>query len=238
METLKERDWIISSPDEDCRQQGVTSVKHSIEMAEKYHVKTVVVHAGHVSMDMTHERKLRELYQAGLKESSEYQETKNLLQETRLKQIGPRWEAVIKSLKELMQYAAQYGVRLGLENRYHYFDIPTQDEMSELLALGDAEQLGFIYDVGHATVMERLGFFPSEPWLQRFGERIYGTHLHDVIGLSDHQAPGMGEVDFRKVARYLPKEAFRTVEVMSFNTPEQVKNGMNLLVESGCVTLV
>ncbi len=41
----------------------------------------------------------------------------------------------MKSLKELLEYASRFGVRLGLENRYHYFDIPTQDEMAALLTL-------------------------------------------------------------------------------------------------------
>jgi HAD superfamily hydrolase (TIGR01549 family) len=235
VETLKARDWMISSPDEDCRQQGVASIKRSIDLAGTLSVRTVVVHAGHVSLDMALEKKLRHLFLNGLKETAEYQETKRLELERRLKLIAPCLEAVVMSLKELLHYASRYGVRLGLENRYHYFDIPTPDEMSALLALAEPDQLGFIYDVGHATVMDRLGFFPNEMWLKRFGGRILGVHLHDVIGISDHHAPGLGDVDFRMVAGGLPKEAFRTIEVMSNNTPEQVKSGMIKLVDTGCV---
>ncbi len=123
-----------------------------------------------------------------------------------------------------MDYASRKGIRLGLENRYHYFDIPTQEEMSALLALAEPDQIGFIYDVGHAMVMDRLGFFPHEVWLKRFSRRIFGSHLHDVVGLSDHRAPGLGEVDFRMVAGYLPKDSFRTVEVLGSNSPEQIKD--------------
>jgi sugar phosphate isomerase/epimerase len=197
----------------------------------------VVVHTGHVSLDMVPEKKLRSLYDDGLTGSAEYQEIKGLMLQKRLKLISPCLEAVVKSLKELMDYANRFGVRLGLENRYHYFDIPNQDEMAALLALAGPDQLGFIYDVGHATAMDRLGFFPNEMWLMRFGRRIFGAHLHDVIGVSDHHAPGLGDVDFRMVAGYLPKEAFRTIEVMSFNTPEEIKRGLKRLVEAGCVSL-
>jgi sugar phosphate isomerase/epimerase len=238
VETLKRRDWMISSPDEDCRQQGLAAIKRSIELAGTLSVQTVVVHAGHVSLDMVLEKKLRSLFENGLMETAEYQETKRLMLEKRLKLSEPCLEAVKKSLKELLEYTNRYAVRLGLENRYHYFDIPTQDEMSTLLALAEPDRLGFIYDNGHATVMERLGFFPNEIWLKRFGGRILGVHLHDVTGISDHYAPGLGDVDFRMVARYLPKEAFRTMEVMSFNTPEQVKAGLNKLVDTGCVNFI
>ncbi len=238
VDTLKQRDWMISSPAEECRQQGVAAIKRSIELAAALSIRTVVVHAGHVSLDTTLEKKLRNLYQAGLKEEDEYQETKNRMVENRLQLIGPRFEAVAKSLKELLSYAAHKGVRLGLENRYHYFDIPTPDEMSALLELADPDRLGFIYDVGHATVNDRLGFFPNEMWLKRFGRRILGTHLHDVIGITDHHAPGMGDVDFRMVAAYLPSQAFRTLEVLSIVTPQQIKAGLNQLVEAGCVSLI
>jgi sugar phosphate isomerase/epimerase len=238
VETLKARDWTISSPDEDCRQQGVASIQRSIELASTLSVRTVVVHAGHVSLDMVLENKLRHFIHAGLTETAEYLETKNLMLEKRQKMIGPRLEAVSKSLKVLIEYASRYDVRLGLENRYHYFDIPTQDEMATLLDLADPDRLGFIYDIGHATVMDRMVFFPNEMWLKRFGRRIFGTHLHDVKGVSDHFAPGLGDVDFRLVAGYLPKEAFRTIEVMSFNTPEQIKTGLIKLVETGCVNQI
>jgi len=238
VETLKKRDWMISSLDEDCRQQGMAAIKRSIDLAGALSVRTVVVHAGHVSLELILEKKLCHLFNVGLTNTVEYQETKSFMLERRLKLSGPCLEAVGKSLKELLKYASRVGVHLGLENRYHYFDIPTQDEMSALLALAEPDRLGFIYDVGHATVMDRLGFFPNEMWLKRFGGRILGVHLHDVIGISDHYSPGLGDVDFRMVAGYLPQGAFRTIEVMSFTTPEQIKTGLNKLVDTGCVNLI
>jgi hypothetical protein len=40
------------------------------------------------------------------------------------------------------------------------------------------------------------------------------------------------------VAGYLPKDSFRTMEVMSINTPEQVKTGLKKLVDTDCVNLI
>ena len=100
-------------------------------------------------------------------------------------------------MRELLEYAGRSGICLGLENRYHYFDIPSQDELALLLELAGPERIGFIYDVGHATAHGPAGFLSRREWLERFGDRIVGTHLHDVIGFTDHHAPGLGEVDFR-----------------------------------------
>lgn len=238
VETLKERDWLISSLDEDCRQQGVTAVRRSIELAVKLSAPTVVVHCGHTSPNVILDDKLRHLFNAGLVDTAQYNETKNLMVEKRRKLSSPALEAVEKSLVELLKFAGRSGIRLGLENRYHYLDIPTPDEMSALLALAGTDRIGFIYDVGHAAALDRLGFFPHEMWLKRFGARIFGTHLHDVIGIADHNAPGLGDVDFRMVAGYLPKEAFRTIEVMSHNTYGQIKAGLKKLLDEGCVTLI
>jgi hypothetical protein len=40
------------------------------------------------------------------------------------------------------------------------------------------------------------------------------------------------------VAGYLPKDSFRTVEVLGSNSPEQLKTGLQKLVDTGCVNLV
>jgi len=93
----------------------------------------------------------------------------------------------------------------------------------------------FLYDVGHAHALDRLGFYPHEEWLRRFGTRIVGTHLHDVLGMTDHYAAGLGEVDFSMVAKYLPANAYRACEFQTFNTPEQLNAGLRTLVEHGCI---
>ena len=232
---LKKRDWLISSSDEENRKQGVESIKRSIDLAHQLHAPVIVVHCGMVSTDLSAEKELRKLFGVGKAETGEYLEQKQILIKQRADLIGPCFEAVKKSLLELLDYAAPFRIRLGLENRYHYFDIPSLDEMGELLALAGTDQLGFIYDVGHAQAMDRLGFYPHEEWLRRYATRIIEAHLHDVVGVNDHHAPGLGEVDFDMVASYLPEDAIRTFELQATNSPEQVKAGLKYLVEHGCV---
>jgi sugar phosphate isomerase/epimerase len=190
-----------------------------------------------VSMDMKLEKMLRLLFEDGKTGTDDYRETRQKLIESRTRLIGPRFEAARKSLQELLEYAGQFRIRLGLENRYHYFDIPNPDEMGELLALADRDRLGFVYDVGHAQALDRLGFFPHEEWLRRYSSRMIEVHLHDVKGVDDHLAPGLGEVDFNMVASYLPEDAIRTCEVRPGSTPEQVKAGLKYLSEHGCINI-
>jgi sugar phosphate isomerase/epimerase len=234
-ETLKARDWLVSSPDEECRRQGVASIKRSIDLAKELGAGVVVMHSGTIQVDGSLDNNLRALFEAGQVHSQGYLEIKNRLADVRAARAGACLESVKKSLMELLEYAGRFGVRLGLENRYHYFDIPNPDEMGVLLSLADPEQLGFVYDVGHAQALDRLGFYPHEEWLKRYASRMIGVHLHDVIGIADHYAPGLGEVDFDTLAAYLPADAFRTCEFQVVNTTEQVKAGLKFLAEHGCI---
>src|SRR4030042_5431138 len=232
---LVDRDWLISSSDEASRTRGVETVMRSIKLAHELGAPTVVIHCGIVPTNMNYESKLRVLFEKNQDKSEEYLTIKSLLVQLRTELDGPRLIAVKKSINELLEVADKFKVRLGLENRYHYLDIPSIDEMDELLSLADSIQLGFIYDVGHAQALDRLGFYSHEDWLKRYSSRMFGSHLHDVIGVTDHYAPGLGEINFTRIASFLPENSFRTFELLPGNTLAQIKNGIKFLVEAGCI---
>ena len=232
---LVERDWLISSSIEESRLRGINAVKKSVDLAVQLNAPVVVVHCGTIPNVGNDEAKLRSLFKTGNKDTDEFQQIRDHFKQSRQALAGPRLQAVQKSLQELIKYAAKWGIKLGLENRYHYMDIPSIDEMEDLLNLAGADSLGFIYDVGHAQALDRLGFYPHEAWLERYASRMIGCHLHDVIGLTDHYAPGLGEIDFTKVAHFIPDDAFRTVEILPGNTLAQIRDGLEVLVKAGCI---
>ncbi len=233
---LKRRDWLISSTDEACRLEGVRAIQRSIDLARQVAASAIVIHAGHSTVDKDKlERKLRAMIAAGQRHSDEYHAIHGQLVKLRAEHAPAGLESVRKSMLELLAYAAPFGIRLGLENRNYYVEYPSPDELGLLLSLAGPEQIGFVYDIGHAEAQSRLGLIPNELWLGRFASRIIGVHLHDVAGTSDHYAPGLGDVDFTKAGASLPQNCFRTCEFQTFNTPEQVKAGLAYLAEHGCI---
>lgn len=233
--TLQARNWLISSPDEDGRQQGIRAIQRSIVMAQELDASLVVVHPGRVDVDQQLENELWGLFEAGQVGTPQYDEVKEHLTAARQAQADANLDAVRRSLLELADYAGQAGVRLGLENRYHYLDIPLLDELGLLLESTGDERIGFLYDAGHAQTLEFLGFDPHEEWLRRYAARMFGAHLHDVKGLKDHQAAGLGEIDWDMVSAYLPKDAIRTFEFRGYNTPQQISAALEFLAEKGCI---
>lgn len=234
---LKDKDWLISSTDESKRIKGVEAVKKSIDLAVKLDASIVVIHCGQVRLDLNLEKKLRDLFEKGLQDSKEYADLKQEYMISRQHLIGGNMSSIKKSLIELLDYSRDTGLKLGLENRYHYFDIPTPAEMSELLELADSSRLGFVLDVGHAQTLEQLGFFPFKEWLDRFSNRIIEIHIHDVKGITDHFSPGIGEVDFNKLAAYVPENALRIMELHPINSPEQINSGMKILLGNDIVKI-
>jgi sugar phosphate isomerase/epimerase len=234
MGELKRRNWLVSAPDEEKRRQGVAAVLRSIDLAHELGAQVVVVHPGQVDMDPALERAVHKLYREGKADQPEYAEARERMVAARAAQADVHMQAVRRSLVELAGHAAKKGIRLGLENRFHYQEIPLPDELEELLGLG-LEEVGHWHDVGHARVLENQGLGRHEEWLRRFADRIVGVHLHDVVGLSDHLAAGLGRMDWGMVAGYLPASALRTCEFLPTNSPEEVAAGLRWLAEKGCL---
>ena len=208
--------------------KGVAIVKKTIDQAVSLHARLVVIHPGSVVADTHLDRKLRNLFK-GSTATTEYLDTRAALMADRKRAAQPHLDAVVRSLKEIIAYVRPTGISIGLENRYRYYDIPVLDELETLLDITDEEWFGFQYDVGHAQTLDRLGLCNHEFWLKRYASRMVGVHLHDVIGIMDHQKPGSGEVDFKMVARYLSEKVYRTVEVSPQLSVEDISAGLKTL---------
>jgi sugar phosphate isomerase/epimerase len=233
--TVKARNWLISSPHAEGRRQGVLAVQRSIDLAQELGAGLVVVHAGRVDVDAALEARLWGLYETGKIATVEYASLKETLMIARAEKAPANLDAARQSIAELAAYAARAGIHLGLENRYHYLDVPLPDEMEDLLAIAGEEQASFLYDVGHAQTLENLGFVRHREWLERYANRMVGVHLHDIKGIRDHFAAGLGEVDWDMVARYLPRKALRTLEFHARNTPDQLETALKFLASKDCI---
>lgn len=232
---IKSRDLMISSLDENLRIQSVGQVKKTIDLAYRLGSRSVVIHPGTIKCDHTLERRLRELFRSGKAGSPEYQTLLREIRIDRARWVKPHLDQVIKSLLEIIQYAKKTGIAIGLENRYRYYDIPLPDEMALFLDLCHEDWFGFQYDTGHARTLDVLGLVKNEEWLETFSNRMIGVHLHDVIGITDHQVPGKGEVDFKKIALYLPEECNKTLEIGPQATLGELASGLEFLSKSGCI---
>jgi len=76
-----------------------------------------------------------------------------------------------------------------------------------------AHKVGYWHDTARIHRRGRLGVHDQGEWLDKFASRTYGVHLRDATDSDFGLPPSLGEVDFKLVSEYLPKDAARVVDV-------------------------
>ena len=223
----------LSSLDESERMEAVSFTKKTIDLAANVRARAIVLHMGEVPIDLSLQDRLHKLNDGGYAQTKEYSQAKEELVYQRISKVPPYLDAARKSLQELREYSRQKGVMLGLETRFHFNEIPNMDEMAELLNEVSESLVGYWHDVGHAEVQQQLGFSLHEEWLSRFEDRMVGIHLHDILGISDHHAPGKGNMNWEMVARYLPPGIVKVCEIGEWNEEEQMQGVVKFLQKKG-----
>jgi sugar phosphate isomerase/epimerase len=224
----------LASPDSEERQLAVDCARAAVDIAARAAAPAIVVHLGGVGAEIfPEERELRRLYDAGTRTGEQVEALLKGAAERRREGFGTHFPQARRSLAEITEYAAPRGIAVGLENRYHFHEFPGPGELHELLADYPAEVAGFWLDVGHAEVLDRLGFYPHTRWLDELAPRCIGTHLHDVDGLADHRAPGEGTTDWPHYAAKLPPHIPRVFEINQHIPEHQVLAAVPFLRERG-----
>ena len=115
---------------------------------------------------------------------------------------APTYLARVKDcLRRVADYAGEKSIRLGLEGRRGYEEIPSERELPVLLDEINSPALGYWHDMGHIQIKENLGFLDHEEWLRAISPRTIGCHMQDCVWpAQDHQPPFAGDVDLEKLS--------------------------------------
>ena len=213
--------------------EAVSFAKKTMDLAANVSARAIVLHMGEVPIDLSLQDRLYKLRDGGYAQTKEYRQTKERLVHQRLSLALPMLMRRGRSLQELSKYSLQKGIMLGLETRFHFNEIPNMDEMAGLLGEVSEHLAGYWHDVGHAEVQQQLGFSLHEEWLSRFKDRMVGIHLHDIRGISDHHAPGNGNMNWEMIAKYLPQGIVRVCEIGEWNDEEQMLGVVKFLQKKG-----
>ena len=139
---------------------------------------------------------------------------------------------VIDSLRRIAEHAAKKNVRLGVEGRRGYEEIPTERELPLLLNELNSAQFGYWHDMGHIQIKENLGFVNHEEWLREIGSRALGCHMQDCIWpAQDHQPPFTGMVDLEKLVPLLPANCLFVWEMSPRKTADEIRRSLDIWKE-------
>ena len=74
-------------------------------------------------------------------------------------------------------------------------------------------RVGFWHDTARIHRRALMGLHSHGAWLEAFASKTFGVHLRDATVDEFGLPPSLGEVDFKLVSEYLPKEASKVVDV-------------------------
>lgn len=134
--------------------------------------------------------------------------------------VPVQYPGLFSALEQVAEHAVRTGVRVGLETRVTYCELPYGDEFEMILERFGNAGIYYWHDAGHAQTLEIAGFGSHRELLERYGAGALGAHLHDVIyPWPDHQPPGRGVQDFAMVASLLNPKALRVLEMLEITDP-------------------
>lgn len=212
----------FTSHREEDRKRAVRLTLKTIDMAEKFQAKHVVIHAGRVRT-LSYTNEMRKLVEEGNLRNKAYGRLKVEAVQRR-EEVGETYvQRALECLVEIADYAGAKGIQLGIENRDDYEAVPSERELENLLQRLDSKNAVYWHDFGHAQIKHNLSLLSHEDWLERMAARAGGCHVHDVKWpFADHQAPFTGEIKFEELVPKLPKECVFVFEMNPRVPKEQI----------------
>jgi sugar phosphate isomerase/epimerase len=217
------------SPEE--RERAVRQTFQTIDFAERLGAPFVVLHLGRVKMRPITDR-LIQLTKAGKHLSRAYVRAKLKAVQTRERRAPAHLQRVKDSVHRIVEHAASKNVRIALESRRGYEEIPSERELPGLLDELNSEQVGYWHDFGHSQIKENLGFIDHAEWLGAVGSRSFGCHVQDCVWpAKDHEAPFTGGIDFDKLVPLLPTNCLFVWEMSPNKTADAIRQSIRIWKE-------
>jgi sugar phosphate isomerase/epimerase len=218
-----------SSSDSREREQWGRQTRRSIDFAAQVGASLLVCHLGSVKYlwlaPDRHMAAYRQAHPEAVKSGDkEYRALVERALAKLRKRMPPFWQRTQDCIRSVLDYAAEKGIRLGLENREGFEELPVDADFPGFLAsMPPPIPVGYWHDVGHAHLKESMGLIDHRRQIEDNAARLHGFHLHDVDAEGhDHQAIGSGGVDFDMVSRFWRPEHLFVIELSPRVTLEGV----------------
>ena len=112
------------------------------------------------------------------------------------------------------------------------FGLLMPERMEQILDDLKQQRLGYWHSTSNAGMLQRMGVADDQAWIARFGARLRGVYLADTLGAHGEQAPGLGSIDFQKIAPELSQTTIRVL-VVDDATGNKLRYGTEYLAKVG-----
>lgn len=212
------------------RERAMAMTLKTLDIAAEFEASYVVLHMGSVPQ-MPHKKwtgQLTNLVREGQQDSSLYVRQKLKCVKKREKHGPLYYRRAIETLETLSAKAEECGVKLAVESRSKFEDMPTEREMVALQEhFREDPNIVYWHDFGHVQLKHNLGLLQHDDWLRQMEPYLYGAHLHDVEWPArDHRVPLTGELDYATLLRHFPDECPITWELSPTRKSQQIRDAL------------
>jgi len=189
------------------RKRAMDMTLRSLEMCSEFEASYLVLHMGSVPMNPKKwTRVLTDMVAEGRQHDPAYIQRKHAFLKKRAKVAPLYYQRAIEALESLASRASELGVKLAIESRSRFEDMPNEDEMVRLQQhFADQTAIGYWHDFGHVQLKHHLGLLDHPQWLETISPHLIGCHLHDVEWPQlDHRVPFQGGIDYAALLRHVP----------------------------------
>ncbi len=213
------------------RQRAMEMTLKTLEIAAEFKAHYIVLHMGSVPLKTAKFTKpLTKMVAAGEQRDRSYIKGKLNFIKKREKIAPLYYQRAIEALEELATKAEEYGVKLAVESRSRFEDMPNEREMVKLQEhFKDNPWIGYWHDFGHVQLKHNLGLLEHYEWLDSMAPFIIGGHVHDVQWPArDHRTPFAGTLDYTEILKYFPADCPLIWELSPTRETEEIKNSLEI----------
>ncbi len=191
------------------RQRAMDMTYRTLDLAAEFKARYLVLHMGSVPLNPKKFTKaLTTTVSEGGQHTAAYTKAKIAFVKKREK-IGPLYfHRACDALEKIAERAEKNGVKLAVESRSRFEDMPTEREMIALQdRFADSPSVGYWHDFGHVQLKHNLGLLDHVEWLEKIAPRLIGGHVHDVQWPArDHRVPYSGTLNYAELLPFFPAD--------------------------------
>ena len=189
------------------RQRALDMTLRTLDLAAEFKAQYLVLHMGSVPMNpKSWTKPLTMTVSEGGQRDPEHIKRKHAFVKKREKLGPPYLNRSIEALEKIVERAAEVGVKLAIESRSRFEDMPTEREMVILQEhFANNPWVGYWHDFGHVQLKHNLGLLDHVEWLEKISPYLIGGHVHDVQWPArDHRTPFSGTLEYASLLQYFP----------------------------------
>jgi sugar phosphate isomerase/epimerase len=211
------------------RKRAMDMTLQTLELAAEFEANYLVLHMGSVPMNPNKWTKpLTAMVAAGAAHSPDYIKAKLAFIKKREKIAPLYYHRALEALTSIADRAAEFGVKLAVESRSRFEDMPTEREMMALQKhFVDHPSVGYWHDFGHVQLKHNLGLLDHTEWLESMSPHLIGGHVHDVEWPArDHRVPFSGTLDYAALLAFFPPDCPLVWELSPTREAGEIRNAL------------